>query len=148
MKTTSKLFFISLNSIKKSILYSMFFAMLILMSGCKKEQVCSDMPDGLYEGWFTDNGSTPQYIPLRIMKIDDITWVINSSGDPTFGPYTKRDKCYIGGVIEGKSCIGEIQRKNGKYSIKGTYSYGTNSGGQGNPNLQFYEVKGTFEIRK
>ncbi len=132
---------------KNKFFYYLGCLILILIGGCSKNQVCSSLPDGLYEGWFTDSGASPQYIPLRITKLDDNTWVINISGDPTFGPYIKRDKCYIGGVIEGKNCLGKIQRKNGKYSIKGTYSYGANNGGQGNPNLQFYEVKGTFEIK-
>lgn len=80
-------------------------------------------------------------------KIDDNTFVINTSNDPTYGPFIKRNEYSIGGIIEGKSCLGKIERKKGKYSIEGTYSYLSNNGGLGNPNPQYYEVHGTFEIK-
>lgn len=132
---------------KKTLFYSTVFLTLIFISGCKKEKVCGNLPEGLYEGWFNDDGASSIYIPLYVSRVDENTFVINSTGDPSFGPFVKRDGCSIGGVIEGKSCLGEIERKKGNYIIKGTYSYLANTGGQGNPNPQYYEVQGTFEIK-
>jgi hypothetical protein len=132
---------------KRTLFYSILFLTLMIISGCKKEKICSNLPEGLYEGSFTNDGETTVYIPLYLSKIDDNTLVINSSGDPTYGPFVKRDECSIGGVIEGKSCLGEITKKKGKYIIKGTYSYLSSNGGQGNPNPQYYEVHGIFELK-
>jgi hypothetical protein len=132
---------------KKKLFYSTVLLILIFISGCKKENVCGNMPEGLYEGWFTDYGASSVYIPLYVSKIDENTLVINSTGESSYGPFVKRDGCSIGGVIEGKSCLGEVQLKKGNYLIKGTYSYLANNGGQGNPNPQYYEVHGTFEIK-
>src|SRR5690554_1784533 len=133
--------------IMKTILKILFLAItLFLNSGCNKDKICSNIPEGLYEGWFTDEGATPSYLPMYVFVIDDNTLIINSSNNPSFGPFVKRDKCSIGGIIEGKSCLGEIHRKNGKYIISGTYSYLGNNGGLGNPNPQYYEINGTFEI--
>jgi hypothetical protein len=133
--------------LKKTLFYSTILLTLIFISGCKKEKVCGNLPEGLYEGWFTDDGASSTYIPLYVYKVDENTLVINSTGDSSFGPFVKRDGCSIGGVIEGKSCLGEIERKKGNYVIKGTYSYLANNGGQGNTNPQYYEVQGTFEIK-
>lgn len=130
---------------KFAIYYLLIFLVLISSVGCRKEKICSSLPEGLYEGWFTDEGGSAEFVSLYLNKIDDNTIVINTINDPTYGPFIKRNECSIGGVIEGKSCLGEIKRKKGNYTIEGTYSYLFNSGGVGNP--QFYEVNGTFEIK-
>ncbi len=88
---------------KKKLFYSTVLLKLIFSSGCKKENVCGNMPEGLYEGWFTDYGASSVYIPLYVSKIDENTLVINSTGESSYGPFVKRDGCSIGGVIEGKS---------------------------------------------
>lgn len=128
---------------------NLFLILLVLMLhvGCRKEKIGSSVSEGLYECWFTDEGSSAHYTVLYLNKIDENTFVINSSNDPTFGPFVKRDKCSIGGIIEGKSCLGKIQRKKGKYIIEGTYSYLANNGGLGNPNPQYNEVQGTFKMK-
>lgn len=121
------------------------FLILLFNIGCRKEKSCSSLPEGLYEGWFTDNSGIAEFTILYLNKIDDNTYVINTTNDPKFGPYIKRNKCSIGGVIEGKSCVGEIKRKKGKHIFEGSYSYLYNGGGAGN--TQFYEVQGSFEIK-
>ena len=83
---------------------------------------------------------------MYLFKIDENTLVISSTGDSSYGPFVKKDGCSIGGLIEGKSCLGEISRKKRKFIISGEYSYLGSSGGLGNPNPQYYEVHGTFEI--
>lgn len=132
---------------KNTFFFLTLFAIALLTGGCNKEKICSDLPEGLYEGWFTREGSDAVYIPLYVFMIDENTLVINSSGDSKFGPFVKKDGCTIGGLIEGKSCLGEIKRKKGQYLIVGEYSYLGSSGGHGNPNPQYYEVHGTFEIK-
>ncbi|HPX76760.1 MAG TPA: hypothetical protein PLW77_09265 [Bacteroidales bacterium] len=120
---------------------------LFLNSGCNKYEICSNIPEGLYEGWFTDEGANPLYLLMNVFVIDDNTLIINSSNNPSFGSFVKRNKYSIGGAIEGKSCLGKIHRKNGKYIILGNYSYFGYNGGLGNPNRQYYEINGTFEIQ-
>ncbi len=127
--------------------YLLIILVLMVNAGCKKEKICSSIPEGPYEGWFTDEGADAKFTSLYLNKVDDNTFVINTSNDTTYGPYMKRNECSLGGIIEGKSCIGEIKRKKGKYIIEGTYSYLANNGGLGNPNPQYYEVHGTFEIK-
>jgi hypothetical protein len=76
---------------KNTFIYLTALLTLIFISGCNKEKVCGNLPEGLYEGWFTDDGANSTYIPLYMSKIDENTLVINSTGDSSFGPYVKSD---------------------------------------------------------
>ena len=55
---------------------------LFLNSGCNKYEICSNIPEGLYEGWFTDEGANPLYLLMNVFVIDDNTLIINSSNNP------------------------------------------------------------------
>ena len=132
---------------EKHSLCSSVFVILLLIGGCGKERLCSDLPEGLYEGCFTNEGGNPVCIPLYLSMIDENTFIINSSGESSFGPFVKKEGCSIGGLIDGKSCLGEIIRKKGHFLLVGDYSYLGFSGGLGNPNPQYYQVNGKFEIK-
>jgi hypothetical protein len=133
--------------VKNLLFHSTILLTLLFISACKKDKVCSNLPEGLYEGWFANEGASSTYTLLYVSIIDENTMVINTTGDSSFGPFVKRDGCFIDGVIQGKNCLGEIHQENGKYSISGTYSYFTYSGGLGNQNPQSTEIKGSFEVK-
>lgn len=129
---------------KKKLLYVLFS--IFLLSGCSKEYMYNKVPEGLYECWFTDEGESAYYVPLYLFKTGENTLVFTTSTEATYGPFVKVDRQYIGGTVDGKSCIGKISRKNGKYIFSGTYSYLNYSGGLGNPNPTYYKVNGTFKF--
>lgn len=124
--------------------------------GCKKEEkICNKLPEGTYEGYFTDNGSSnTHYIPSLIVKIIDVN-TISISILPSANSSVFKEGCNLKGPIgasmgsntTGLEIEGKIERKKGKYSIEGTHSYITYSSGQGNSNTQWHEVNGTFEIK-
>lgn len=139
---------------KKIKLLSIIVSLLLVISSCKKEKVCSEIPEGLYHGWFTDNGSSNStFNPnMQVTKLNENELRINSSASS--GYTIKRQGCHVEGKMgaiignQGKTLdiTGEISRKKGHYIISGDYSYIEHSG-LGDPNPQYYEVQGTFEIK-
>ena len=126
--------------------YFVSFMILLTIGSCKKERVCSNVPEGIYEAKFTDDGASSTTTILHILRVDNNTLIINTTGESSLGPFVKRSGCNIGGLIEGKSSLGEIQRKKGNYRIQGSYSYLSYDGGLGNPDSQYTKVNGTFDM--
>ncbi len=136
--------------------YFILLAIILLLVSCqaKKEKICRNLPDGLYEGQFIDDSGYKKILPLEIVNIDDNTLEITIPSNMTVYS-VKRSKCTIGGVIDGdgttgKNCVGEIYKENDVFTIKGTYSYFIkNESGLGNPNPppMYAKMNGTFQIK-
>ena len=136
-----------------------------MTESCSKEKTCikiitdcSKITEGLYQGLFTNDGSSNStyYNPgLYLTIVDENTIIINLTGSTnSSSSHIQRNGCNVegkmGAMIGTQSktldIVGEISRKKGDYIISGNYSYMEYSSGLGNPNPQYWEVKGTFEI--
>lgn len=134
--------------------YSILVIAILFLGGCKPEKPknCTNFPAGAYKGVFTDDGASEgTVVPLQVSILDENTLIINTTGDTLHGPFVKRDNCFIGGNIEGKSCVGEIYKDKEYFVVKGTYSYfkvgeAEYPVGQSN-NPQYTKVNGTFELK-
>jgi len=128
---------------------------LCIFLGCKKEEkICDNLPGGIYEGWFTDRGSSnPHYNSnLKVDIIDDNTISINALSSSQYT--VNRLVCDVNGKItaiigsnyKDLEIVGNIKRKKNKYIIEGDYTYIGYSGGMGNPT--YFDIYGTFEIKQ
>ena len=153
-----------MKTMKNLILLSILTSLLLLTESCSKEKTCSKIitdcskiTEGLYQGLFTNDGSSNStYNPgLYLTIVDENTISINLTSIPNFSsPNIQRNGCNVKGIMgamigtqfKNLDIVGEISRKKGDYIISGNYSYMEYSSGLGNPNPQYWEVKGTFEI--
>ena len=127
---------------------------IFIFLGCKKdEKVCRELPDGIYEGWFTDNGSSSSNYNsnLEVSIIDDNIVSINALSSSEYT--VNRMGCDLNGKItaiigsnyKDLDITGKIKCKKRKYVIEGNYTYIGNNGGMGNPS--YFDVHGRFEIK-
>lgn len=142
---------------KRLILYSFFLGLFFSVISCNKEKTCGKISEGLYQGWFKNNGAAnPTYNSgLFLTVIDENNIIIGVTKDnDSSRPHLQRDGCdvkgtmgaMIGNSIKALDIVGEISRKKGHYIISGNYSYTEITSGLGNPNREIWEEKGTFEI--
>lgn len=127
---------------------------IFIFLGCKKdEKICSNLPEGIYEGLFTDNGSSSSNYNsnLEVSIIDDNTVSINALSSSEYT--VTRTGCDLNGKVtaiigsnyKDLDITGKIKRKKSKYVIEGDYTYIGYNGGMGNPS--YFDVHGTFEIK-
>ncbi|HRO75100.1 MAG TPA: hypothetical protein PLP27_02995 [Crocinitomicaceae bacterium] len=129
--------------------YFILLAMMLLFGSCqtKKEKICRNLPEGIYEGWFLDEGTNNENLTLlHIANKDNNTIEIKTSSSEF--SFVNRNKCTINGKIADKICTGKINIKKGSILINGTYSYFKKDETGGIENPKYDKINGTFQIKQ